>query len=145
MPRHGIALLLLFLRQLRLSTCRLFPSWLSVRCLCTLWVLSSLSRVSPSALLVFLSVCLAVHVGGFGLRGLFRVWTLFLLIPLRMKEREEQESRRRHESRARENPESAQTAHRQPRWQEATSGQAHLPQEEQKEGTPVPWHLTHLE
>ena len=44
-----------------------------------------------------------------------------------------------------ENPESAQAAHRQPRWQEATSGQAQGPDEEQKEGAQVPWQLTHLE
>ena len=82
MPRHGSALLLLFLRQLRLPTCRLLPSWLSVRGLCTFRVLPSFSRVSPSALLVFWSVCLAVYVAGLGLRGLLRVWTLSLLIPL---------------------------------------------------------------
>ena len=33
--------------------------------------------------------------------------------------------------------------YRQPRWQEATSGQQQ--QEEQKEDTHVAWHLTHLE
>ena len=84
MPRHGSALLLLFLRQLRLSTCRLLPSWLSVRGLCTLRVLPCSSRVSPSALLVFSSVYLAVHLGGLGLGCLLRVCTLSLLIPLHM-------------------------------------------------------------
>ena len=84
MPRHGSALLLLFLRQLRLSTCRLLPSWLSVRGLRTLRVLSCSSRVSPSALLVFSSVYLAVHLGGLGLGCLLRVCTLSLLIPLHM-------------------------------------------------------------
>ena len=85
MPRHGSALLLLFLRQLHLSTCRLLPSWLSVHGLCTLRVLSCSSRVSPSALLVFSSVCLAVHLGGLGLGCLLRVCTLSLLIPLHVR------------------------------------------------------------
>ena len=89
MPRHGSALLLLFLRQLRLSTCRLLPSWLSVHGLCTLRVLSCSSRVSPSALLVFSSVCLAVHLGGLGLGCLLRVCTLSLLIPLHVRGGEE--------------------------------------------------------
>ena len=44
-----------------------------------------------------------------------------------------------------ENPESAHVVHRQPRWQEATSGQPQGPEEEQKGGAPVPWQLTHLE
>ena len=85
MPRHGSALLLLFLRQLRLSTCRLLPSWLSVRGLRTLRVLSCSSRVSPSALLVFSSVFLAVHLGGLGQGCLLRVCTLSLLIPLHVR------------------------------------------------------------
>jgi len=60
--------------------------------------------------------------------------------------RPSQESQRRHtRRRAVENPESAQAAHRQPRWQEATSGQAQGPEEEQREGAQVPWQLTHLE
>ena len=89
MPRHGSALLLLFLRQLRLSTCRLLPSWLSMRGLRTLRVLSCSSRVSPSALLVFSSVYLAVHLGGLGLGCLLRVCTLSLLIPLHVRGGEE--------------------------------------------------------
>ena len=48
----------------------------------TLRVLSCSSRVSPSALLVFSSVYLAVHLGGLGLGCLLRVCTLSLLIPL---------------------------------------------------------------
>ena len=44
-----------------------------------------------------------------------------------------------------ENPESAHVVHRQPRWQEATSGQPQGPEEEQKGGAHVPWQLTHLE
>ena len=89
MPRHGSALLLLFLLQLRLPTCRLLPSWLSVRGLRTLRVLSCSSRVSPSALLVFSSVFLAVHLGGLGLGCLLRVCTLSLLIPLHVRGGEE--------------------------------------------------------
>ena len=57
-----------------------------------------------------------------------------------------QESRRRHKRQQYvENPESAQEVHRQPRWQEATSGQTQRLEEELKEGAQVPWHLTHLE
>ena len=57
-----------------------------------------------------------------------------------------QESRRRHKRQQHvENPESAQEVHRQPRWQEATSGQTQRLEEELKEGAQVPWHLTHLE
>ena len=44
-----------------------------------------------------------------------------------------------------DHPQAAQMTYRQPRWQEVTSGQMQQQQEEQKEGTHVAWHLTHLE
>ena len=44
-----------------------------------------------------------------------------------------------------EHPQAAQMTYRQPRWQEATSGQQQQQEEEQKEGVQVAWHLTHLE
>ena len=55
-----------------------------------------------------------------------------------------QEGNQRHRQ-GRSNQENPQATHRQPRWQEATSGQVDQLEEEMKEDAHVPWNQTRLE